>query len=535
MDEIICYTNLLPVGEKKILSFWDILLDDRWTEGSLSCPDAFYSEIGNINQKLHAKQNYEFLLRAATKFPVSAIGCETLPTRTYNEWESFRTDCYVIGKYQKQLQENDYFNPLVSMLLEQATHMPWQEEGIAFLEKMISHTPEYYEIDDDTRPFLLYRDTGICCNLLNLFIENLGNALIACHQRVEYFDATIEGKQALTQYIGQHFKAIIGVQTYFFAIMMQDKTTNLHDLIHGPKYNFILDHPAWMKDEVKQAPKDYYLLLHDRNYINFANKYYNNLASCIHFPPAGLFPDTPFISMKSRKYEISFIGSYRNYRERLALIWTYDRTYRHVAAHYLKTMRNNPDYPGEKALEETLRKFGIPHDNKKFLQIFCDMKQVYFCILLYYRERIVRTLVEAGLQVHVFSESWENSPLINHPNLICHSEIDAKESLSIMQDSKLSLNIMSWHKDGLTERIFNAMLCQSVVLSDTTTALQEEFTDGKDLILFSLANLPELSMQIKDLLCDNNQLQQIALSGYQKTLCKHTWKQRAEVLLNNLE
>ena len=70
-------------------------------------------------------------------------------------------------------------------------------------------------------PILLYRDTGICCNLLNLFIENLGQALRQKHQRVEYFDATIEGKQALTKYIGQHFKAIIGVQTYFFAIMMQ--------------------------------------------------------------------------------------------------------------------------------------------------------------------------------------------------------------------------------------------------------------------------------------------------------------------------
>ena len=354
MDEIICYTNQLPKGEKKLLSFWDILLDDRWAEGNFYCPDEVYQEIGNINQKLHAKQVYEFLLRAAEKYPVTAIGCNELPPRTNDGWECYRTDCYIVGKYQHQLRENDYFNPLVSMLLEQATQMPWQQEGITFLEKMISHSPEYYEIDDNTRPILLYRDTGICCNLLNLFLEHLGCGLKKCHQRVEIFDATEEGKQALTHYIGQHFKAIIGVQTYFFAIMMQDKTTNLHDLIHGPKYNFILDHPAWMKDEVKQAPKNYYLLLHDRNYIHFATKYYKSIAGCIHFPPAGMLPDTPFIPMEFRKYEISFIGSYRNYRERLAIIRTYDRTYRHVAAHYIKIMRHNPNYPGEEALEQTL-------------------------------------------------------------------------------------------------------------------------------------------------------------------------------------
>jgi len=531
MDEIIRYTDLLPKGEKKQLTFWDILLDDRWTEGSFYCPDELYHEIGNINHKLHAKQVYEFLLRAAEKYPITAIGCEKLPARTYDDWECFRTDCYIIGKYQKKLRENNYFNPLVSMLIEQTTQMPQQEDGITFLEKMISHSPEYYEIDDNTCPILLYRDTGICCNLLNLFIENLGQALRQNHQKVEYFDATVEGKQALTKYIGKHFKAIIGVQTYFFAIMMQDKTTNLHDLIHGPKYNIILDHPAWMKDEIKQAPQNYYLLLHDRNYISFATKHFKNIAGCIHFPPAGLFPSTPFIPMESRKYDISFIGSYRNYRERLAVIRHYDRTYRHVAAHYLKVMCKNPDYPGEKAFEKTLKRYGIPFDNEKFLQMFYDMKEVYFCILLYYREKIVSTLINAGLKVHVFSESWENSPLINHPNLICHPEIDAGESLEIMQNSKLSLNIMSWHKDGLTERIFNGMLCRSVVLSDSTPALQEEFTDGEDILLFQLTNLSALPAQLIALLSDNNRLQEIALNGYQKALIGHTWNQRAEQIL----
>lgn len=411
-----------------------------------------------------------------------------------------------------------------------------KEKAIDYYHKCRDYTPaanRLYELGS-TLPILLYRDTGICCNLLNLFIEGLGNALEKNQQQIEYFDAESEGKDALTKYIGRHFKAIIGIQTYFFAIMLQDGSTNLHDLIHGPKYNIILDHPAWMKDEIKQAPKDYYLLLHDRNYISFAGQYYKNLAGCIHFPPAGMLPCTPYIPMEERKYDISFIGSYRNYRERLAVIRGYERTHRHVAAYYLKIMHQNPDYTGEKALEETLRHYGIPHDDEKFLELFYDMKQAYFCILLYYREKIIATLLDAGLEVHVFSETWKSCPLATHPGLICHPEVDAGDSLAIMQDSKLSLNIMSWHKDGLTERIFNSMLCRSVVLSDRTTALQEEFMDGQDMVLFSLDKLNDLPERVKALLADNAQLKKIALNGYEKALSKHTWKQRAEQLLKEL-
>ena len=39
----------------------------------------------------------------------------------------------------------------------------------------------------------------------------------------------------------------------------------------------ILDHPAWMKEHIDNGPKDYYLLLHDRNYLSFVSRYYKNV------------------------------------------------------------------------------------------------------------------------------------------------------------------------------------------------------------------------------------------------------------------
>ncbi|MBQ7920629.1 MAG: glycosyltransferase family 1 protein [Lachnospiraceae bacterium] len=535
MEEITCHTQLLPPGETRELTFWDILLDDRWAEGNIICSDNIYNKIGNLNYKLHAKQNYEFLLRAVEFYPVKAIGQTECCDTDVDAWEAFRTDCYIIGKYQETLRENGYFDTIVTAILHQAFQMPWKESGISFLENMISRSPVYYEIDDNTRPILLYYGADICLNLLNYFIEFWADAFRKCHQRVEIFDGNSEGTIALTKYIGQRFKAIIGMQTGIFTFKTHDQTTYLHDLIYGPKFNMVFDHPAWLKDALQRAPRDYYLLLHDRNYIHFSEHYFQNISGCIRFPPAGLIPHTPPIPMAERKYDISFIGAYRNYRERLAVLYTYDRTHRHLAAHYLRILRKHPDYTGERALKDALQHFNIQLDDEQFLQLFHDMRQVYFCIFLYYREKVVETLIEAGIPVHIFSERWENSPFKNHPFLICHPEVDAQLSLEIMQNSKISLNIMSWHKDGLTERIFNGMLCQSVVLSDNTTALEEEFTDNRDIALFSLSELSTLPTRVEELLSDNDRLQEIAINGYNKALSRHTWHQRAEQLLEILD
>ncbi len=590
MEEIICYTDKIPSGQYRPLNFWDILLDDAWADGSFRCPDSVYAKVGNLNQKLGAKQNYEFLLRAALHFPILAIGAnetghpvetglpvsslsslscatpapqsgsleasgspeafdsleasDSLETsgsleasdslEAFGSLEAFRTDCYIVGKYQQMLLEKDCFNVVVANLLELASAMPWKERGIAFLEAMISHTPEFYAIDDNTCPILIYKETDMCCNLLNCFIDQLELCFLARRQRVELFDASVEGAQALTRYIGRRFKAIIGIQSYLFSIRMQDGSTCLHDLIHGPKYNLIMDHPAWLKDHLSHAPKDCCLLIHDRNYIRFVQRYFPGISSCLRFPLGGFLPDSPQDpACAAKPYGISFIASYRNYRERLKTIHKYDRKHRFLAARYLSIMKKDPNLPAEEALRMALAQSCLKIDDVSFLNLFYDMRQVYFAVLLYYREKVVRTLLDAGLTVHVFGESWQDIPCACHPCLVRHPSVEASKSLTVMQQSRISLNVMAWHKDGMTERILNAMLCGSVALTDQSTALMEEFENNTDILMFSLTEIERLPARLHSLLSPENsaKLQAIADNGRQKALQNHLWQRRADMLL----
>ncbi len=678
MKMIYCYTNRLPAGTQTGLSFLELLLDETWSQNILCFPSDIFQHAGPLNQRLNTRKNYEFLLRAARIYPVTAIGygCvssehssfpeEALPApvqepflqtpmaftdsfpdssvlRTLEEdslqdmisqlppeaillkpetkeeacnpdevcihaWEAYRTDCYILGKYQEALLESDCFNAVTETLLSLLPTLPDPKAAVSFMEHMISRSPEYYEIDDGTAPILLYTGDSTCFSTLDHFALQLAESFRHLGQKVELFDLSLRGNQALTELIGKRFKAVIGIQSYVFHIMMQDGVTNLHDLIHGPKYQMVLDHPAWLKDSITQGPANYHLLIHDRYYMAFARQHYPSVHHIIHFPPGGSLPahtDNAERIWQEKCYDISFIGTYRDYRERLSMLYQLQPEYRHLAAHFLRILRRQPDLPAEDALsialsqnrtlewlcqlsiqEEDVQGFSFPgqKDDRKrsffpeqedavkkhsfpnsvhgtgssnlkpamanafspkngcqpeeketFLQLLYDLRQCCFCIMLYYREMIIQKLLNAGLTIHVYSDSWEKAPFAKHPGLIIHPSLSVSESLHVMQQSRISLNIMSWHKDGLTERILNSMLCQSVVLSDRSLALEERFTDGKELLLFSLKEPDRLPIILKELLQDEDRMKRIAMQGYHQACKEHLWSQRAKLLLENIE
>lgn len=567
MKEIICYTSHLPEGIKQNISFMELLLDERWAEGAIVCPQGIFQKVGSFNNRLCANQRYEFLLRAIQKYPFTAVGVSTgldedalrqdmpgfpmpdglIPldygcsSQSATPSDRYRTDCYIAGKYQQELLSSGCFDSVIKSLLEDASGLPDSEEATKWLEEMISHAPPYFEIDDNTRPILIYRGSGTCYNTLDLLADRLAEALRSCGQHVIVFDVGKEGNQALTQWIDCRFKAIIGVQTYVFSIMMKDKKTNLHNLIIGPKYNMILDHPALMKEHIENGPEDYYLLIHDRNYLSFAKRYYPRVKDCIYFPPGGTFPlglneyaDGVFSQNRTKQYDVTFIGSYYNYRDRLFDMASFQRPKRFIAARFLRIMRRSPDCPAELALQKALEHYHIHLDDAGFLSLFFELRQVCFSIMHYYREKIIQTLLDAGIEIHVYSSTWQNAPFFGHEKLICHPALDAEESLDIMEQSRISLNIMSWHKDGLTERVLNAMLCHSVVLSDWSSALEENFVNGKELLLFSLNQIEQLPRLVKELLEDENRLEATAENGFEVAFANHQWKNRAEKFLEIL-
>lgn len=404
--------------------------------------------------------------------------------------------------------------------------------AIGWLKKMISHAPEYYSIDDDTLPILIYHGSDDCYGVPQLFTDELAKALHSCQQRIEVFDMAEGGSNALMQLFGRRFKAVIGIQCSAFSFMTADGI-KFHDLIVGPKYDIVLDHPIGMKDYADNVPRNYYLLSHDRNYLSFANRYYKKIKGTFYFPPAGtyVFGEAGGVPVK-KQYDVTFIGSYRDYRTRLATMYALPRTYRFLCARLIHIIRQSPNDSAETALQKVLQFYDITLSDSEFVNLFYGMRVVYSCIASYYREKVVCVLLDAGVSLHVYGDSWEKAPFAGNSFLVRHPALNVAESLWVMRQSRISLNIMTWHKDGLTERILNAMLCCSAVLSDRSTRLEEDFTDGEDILLFDLARLEALPSYVKSLLASPGRLDEIAKRGFRRATEKHLWIHRARELLS---
>ena len=210
-----------------------------------------------------------------------------------------------------------------------------------------------------------------------------------------------------------------------------------------------------------------------------------------------------------------------------------ERKKRFLANHFLLMMRKNPTLTAEQALQEVLRTRKIIISEGEFLDLLYDFRRVIYCVMHYYRDRVLRNILQSGIKIDVFGNSWMNCPLTCYSNLVCHPDVTVEESLDIWKQSKLSLNIMSWHKGGFTERMANIMLAGAVLVTDDTTYLNGNYTD-EDLLVFSLEERGKLPDKIKYLLAHEKQRNKIAENGRKKTLSQHTWDKRAEQFLNLL-
>ena len=106
----------------------------------------------------------------------------------------------------------------------------------------------------------------------------------------------------------------------------------------------------------------------------------------------------------------------------------------------------------------------------------------------------------------------------------------APQILPLMNDSKIVLNTMTWFKAGAHDRIFNGMLAGAAVVTDDSTYLRRTFTEGKELVMFSLKELQTLPERVFDLFGHSSHMQELADCGYRAAKEGHTWKNRAEYI-----
>ena len=529
-------------------SFLDILLDERVVFGELTVPRELVRKAGGINTKLKAKRKYELVLRIAELDNVKIEEvendisvCNNLEKQDENfiffddnETEgniidSLTTDCYLIAKYSERLIAHNLFNPAVESILVEAEDKGLKNEAVALLEGFLSRNDSFYVIDDCTRPVLIFKGNDTCYNVLNTFADELKKSIEKSGYKTEMFDVDREDWKEVVRYQNKHYKAVVGFQSFLFSVKMEDGKRYLADFIKAPKFNFLLDAPICFSSHLDYRAENFTILTHDINYKNFLEKYYKQQAKIL--PPGGMISKNP-VSMDERKYELTFLGSYGDYRKILSELEGLPAGDKAVGMALFEKLKLEPELTLEAGFDKVIKERGLVIDEAIYLARLHRIRRVLYAASYYFREKAIKAILDSEIKLTVFGESFKNSPFADCENLNIREEVPAERSLEVYGNSKISLNFMTWHKAGLTERMANIMLAGAVLLTDCTNGFSEGA--GEDFVDFKLSDIDSLPEKIKELLKNDSLLNKIALNGRKRAIGSMTWDKRAEELLELL-
>lgn len=382
--------------------------------------------------------------------------------------------------------------------------------------------------------------TGVY-DTLDLFTQELKNAFESMGYASFTYDARLEevSKQALIECIedgtkrGQRFFCVtFNNLGYNLSVAHDDvKQPNLWETYEIPYINILMDHPFHYERPLQNAPATSVVLCTDRNHVRYIRRYFKNIRYTDFLPHAGVELGGRHKQLAERGIDVLYAGALPIYTVAkmipdLSSIPEVDGE--EMAQEVLSELVHHPDRTTEDVIEEYLKTKRNDISEQRIHEIIVQMRFIDSYATSFFREQAVRILVENGVLVTAYGTGWDQCEWSDNPYLVYGGKVLAPEILPLMNDSKIVLNTMTWFKAGAHDRIFNGMLAGAAVVTDDSTYLRREFTDGKELVMFSRNEIWTLPDRVFDLFGHMQSTQKMADCGYQTAKEHHTWKSRAE-------
>ncbi len=500
---------------------------------------------------------------------------------------------YCCCNYQTRETMPPEFDEVLRLITEKLQKQGLMQIFIKYLGGFVQDPDLFHSYVRNTAPIYIISGDDTAYGVLKDFAEKLAKAFAKKGQAVVTTDGRYLPYRGIEDIEGKTLKAMIGFQA---PVLFRD----FFRKIQAPKFQFWFDDPVFFDHLFDNITDDdsYYMLCQDGFHAEHFREHYH-LKNALHFPPGGTDEGMP--DFENRDLDIVFIGTWRK-AEKPADMGEYANAYceymlSHPGLTYEQGVREVLRMKNIKVLPETKKdtknarddsisaKDGqnseITHEN--YMELLWSLAPVYRYIRGVYRNHVIDDLLQNGIQIHVYGDSWNDYEPVGievvvktqndgrtdrsemgrdnidraknniSQNLIIHPQVSPVEAVDVLRRAKLSLNIMSWHKAGMTERIINSMLCGAVCVSDETAYLTEHFSE-KEMLLFQLcpladiavpaanktndvtgaqggAGINRLSEKIKDLLSDDEKRISMSRAAYEQAKEQHTWGKRAQQLL----
>lgn len=298
---------------------------------------------------------------------------------------------------------------------------------------------------------------------------------------------------------------------------------------------YLCDPPTGLRERLEKSDDRTIIFGCDQNFCDYMDKFFPMIKHTKFIPLSGSFC-SEWIPYEKRTIDILFTGSYADpeaWKERAYSDIGRGGVLEKFLDDMLDDIINNPQYTLYECLSRNLKKYQITVTDSEFDKLATDFLATDFYARFYYRDKLMRTLLQAGLKIHVYGLGWEKFRTDFKDNLIVH-EGGTYAARKALVNTKIALNIMPWFKDAFQERIASAMLSKAVAVTDESRYIMDHFENNKDMVIYSLKDLDSLAEKIRYLLQHPDEASGIAENGNQK-IQSHTWYHRAYDMMRAME
>ncbi|MFP3153756.1 glycosyltransferase [Lachnospiraceae bacterium ZAX-1] len=222
------------------------------------------------------------------------------------------------------------------------------------------------------------------------------------------------------------------------------------------------------------------------------------------------YTDMPF---HERKYDIVFNEEYKDpvliYHD---IINKYSGKLGEFAHFMIEDLKKKPNRTLEQCLTKALELYQTPVADEDFYDLRNAFRGVDEYIRYYFMDKMIRMLIEHKMKVHVFGYEWRDF----QSEYVAYRVVGKGDCYTVQKavaNAKISIHINAHSEGKFQERIEAAMFGGAIAVTDESPYIKENFTNGKDIVVYSLENLEELPKKILELQTDKKKTSQIAASG----------------------
>jgi glycosyltransferase involved in cell wall biosynthesis len=151
------------------------------------------------------------------------------------------------------------------------------------------------------------------------------------------------------------------------------------------------------------------------------------------------------------------------------------------------------------------------------------------------RQEIVAQLIKHHVPVTLYGHNWEmfmdkasivmqeEAEFLNHGGITYAGEVSYSQLPDIYAASQMAMNQNPWLKAGFHDRVPLSLINGCVCISDTSELLTETIPDDTGVVSYSLGNIEAMVVGIKELLNNQDKMQEIADAGTAYALSHMTW------------